>query len=499
MTDETLIKIFVLLWLAISAIIVYQSWNNRLPTSGLSVIYIAIFTALHFLGALIFIFPWYLYGDLNSTLHGFREATYGLIAFGFGNLILAPYLIKLFYLNKLENMPDDSREPNNESSNDLPKLYFMIGLFSYFVLQATIGHIPTIQALVSLGRNLMVVGLCAALYLAIVKQERKNIAALILISLAFPFITILNQGFLSYGAVMTLTCFLFFARFYRPKWKLIVMCIIAAYLGLTFYETYKRDRPELREVTWGNKSLSTRVDGLKKSLEDPEWFNPFDISQLNQIDDRLNQNFLIGVAIKKTNRLKNFAYGSTIWESILALVPRIVWPEKPIFAGSGNLVSQYTGIKFAKGTSVAVGPVMEFYINFGTTGVLIGFMVLGTIVMIVDFMSGLYLRYRNWPKFILWFLPGLALIKVEGSFVDVVGATGASIVVALLLSPLQITINRYYKYLFFTITLLLLTKILLIPVIEPILSYVSIIFLLFLSVILIKKYLLPIFKRKVHV
>ena len=77
-----------------------------------------------------------------------------------------------------------------------------------------------------------------------------------------------------------------------------------------------------------------------------------------------------------------FAYGATVppW----ALIPRAVWPDKPDVAGSGDIVSEFTGIRFAEGTSVGVGQVMEFYVNFGIPGVLIGFFGLGYLLMWLD-------------------------------------------------------------------------------------------------------------------
>ncbi len=47
-------------------------------------------------------------------------------------------------------------------------------------------------------------------------------------------------------------------------------------------------------------------------------------------------------------------------------IPRALWPNKPVVGGSGDLVSTYTGIRFADGTSVGIGQVLESFVNFGT-------------------------------------------------------------------------------------------------------------------------------------
>ena len=87
-----------------------------------------------------------------------------------------------------------------------------------------------------------------------------------------------------------------------------------------------------------------------------------------------------------------FARGETIWHAIIAPVPRALWPNKPIVAGSGDLVSRYTGIMFAEGTSVGIGPVMEMYVNFGSAGVFVGFIVIGLFLGYIDFRAGESLR-----------------------------------------------------------------------------------------------------------
>ena len=78
-------------------------------------------------------------------------------------------------------------------------------------------------------------------------------------------------------------------------------------------------------------------------------------------------------------------------QAVIAMVPRLIWPDKPIEAGSGGLVAKFTGMDFANGTSVGVGPVMELYANFGTPAVVIGFILLGIIVKSLDVMAGILL------------------------------------------------------------------------------------------------------------
>jgi hypothetical protein len=130
----------------------------------------------------------------------------------------------------------------------------------------------------------------------------------------------------------------------------------------------------------------------------------------------------------------DFARGETLIEALLAPVPRIFWPDKPMVAGSGDLVSRFTGIQFREGTSVGIGQVMELYVNFGEWGVFLGFIVIGAILTYVDRAAAVKRDCGDWPRFLLWFLPGICLLQAGGSLVEVTASAGAAWIVAFALS-----------------------------------------------------------------
>ncbi len=99
-------------------------------------------------------------------------------------------------------------------------------------------------------------------------------------------------------------------------------------------------------------------------------------------------------------------------------------------AGSGDLVSRFTGITFAEGTAVGIGQVMELYVNFGSIGVLLGFMVIGGALGFIDQNAAWYRDRGNWSRFVLWFFPGISALQVGGSLVEVTSSAAAASVVA---------------------------------------------------------------------
>ena len=93
-----------------------------------------------------------------------------------------------------------------------------------------------------------------------------------------------------------------------------------------------------------------------------------------------------------------------------------------------GLVTQYTGVTYAEGTSVGIGQVMEFYVNFGTAAVLLGFLTLGVLVAGIDKAMADRLAAGDWRGCAFWFMPGIALLQVGGSLVEVTASFGASMV-----------------------------------------------------------------------
>jgi hypothetical protein len=92
------------------------------------------------------------------------------------------------------------------------------------------------------------------------------------------------------------------------------------------------------------------------------------------------------------------------------------------------MVTRYTGLYFPNGTSVGMGPVMELYINFGSPGVVIGFFALGLLVASLEQRAWQGLLEDDWERFALSFTVGISFLQVGGSFAEMVGTAGASLV-----------------------------------------------------------------------
>ncbi len=407
--------------------IIYRHRKKETMGAGLILAYCLNLWLIHWLAAVIYFFPWYHNFDPEDVAAGFKLSTYAITAFGAGSLFVTPLL------RKIVGFPPPMASPRKPEAK-LSTWFIVIGLLCYLVLMPLLGGVPTLTALISVGWNFLIVGLILKCWAAWRERKKKKFLGWLMIALCLPFMTVVTQGFIGYGTVALIAVLAFVADFYRPRWRVLAIGILAFYLGISLFVTYMRDRNAIREVVWGGQSYGSRFDRMYMTFSEFEFFDPYDQQHLWRIDERLNQSALVGASMRhlETGSVE-YANGETLWMAVLSVIPRAVWPDKPIAAGSGELVSRYTGISFIEGTSVGIGQVMEFYINFGVTGVICGFMILGIIVATVDRVAGERLAEGNWHGFAFWFASGLSFLQVGGQLVEVTAGAAAAMLLAVLI------------------------------------------------------------------
>jgi hypothetical protein len=198
---------------------------------------------------------------------------------------------------------------------------------------------------------------------------------------------------------------------------------------LTIFVNYFAYRDAMRDAVWGGSSLDERMDVVKDAFTHAQLFDLSNPRHQVALDQRLNQNFFVGLAAERIQGGQvNYLYGRSVWEALLALVPRALWPDKPVYGGSPKVVSEMTGLELSPTTSFGVGQVMEFYINFGMYGLVFGFLLLGWCLGSLDRKAAAAEIRGDLGQAIIFFLPGAALIQPTGSMVELTGGVGAALV-----------------------------------------------------------------------
>jgi hypothetical protein len=291
--------------------------------------------------------------------------------------------------------------------------------------------LPSAASVIDRGSLLWTLGAVLGLRFALSQRNLKEVLMWATAAMIYPVLILLMSGFLSYGSAAVIIVASALVVSVRSRIKLIVAGSLAVYLGLSLFVNYFAHREEFREIAWSGASTSERFSGAVGMFSDFQWFNPTNVTQLNSLNVRLNQNYFEGVAATRIEREQvSYLYGRSIWEGVLALVPRFVWPEKPVFGGSGTIVAEMTGLKLDLSTSWGVGNVMEFQVNFGTPGVVIGFLILGFLIGWLDYRAAAADARGDIGRLILFFLIGLALTQPGGSIVEIAGGAAAAAIAA---------------------------------------------------------------------
>jgi hypothetical protein len=418
------ITLWVVVWFATALFLLARHWRSG-GGVGILLTYVVSFGSIHWLAPILYMLPWYQGSGADRVFQGMKLSAIAMLAFAAGAELMSRFLSTRAAIQQ-RAAARDGEEPLIDRV--ATTFYLSAGLFLYIVVTPIVARAATLSAIVNTGSAVIVIAIGLRCWNAWHSGNPRAVGLWLLACASLPLITVATQGFLGYGMAAMVTVYAFVAAFYGPRWKVLVAGILMAYVGLSVYVTYMRDRGEIRTMVWGGSKLQDRINKVSDTLGNFEWFDIHNGDHLFRIDNRLNQDWLVGAAVEHLEgQYEPYARGSTYAEAVLAVIPRAWWPGKPMSAGSGDLVSTYTGITFDKNTSVGLGQLMECYVNFATWGVVTGFFVIGALVILVDRKAYAALHTGDIGQFALWYLPGLSLLNVGGSFVEATSSAGASL------------------------------------------------------------------------
>jgi hypothetical protein len=290
-------------------------------------------------------------------------------------------------------------------------------------------QIPSVSAAVEKGGGIWMLGVMLGLRAACQRRDLKRIAIWLGALMVYPVLMLLLGGFLSYGSAAIIVVCAVLTISTRSYWQVIIGITVFVFLSLSVFVNYFQHRNDIREQVWGGASLEARIDSVDDTVRGFQWFDPNDRKHLIALDERLNQNYFVGLAARRIQLgLADYLVGDSVWQGLLSLVPRIFWPHKPVFGGSPEIVSKMTGLHLSRTTSFGVGNVMEFQINFGIPGVVVGFFVLGWVIGMLDLKAAAAEARGDLGGVFLFFLPCVALIQPGGSIVELASGSAAALV-----------------------------------------------------------------------
>lgn len=314
---------------------------------------------------------------------------------------------------------------------------FTLGVAA-FVLQTAIGRfgiaIPGLQAVLSTVRNFLVVGACGlVLHRFQTGGARVALIAAAGFALATPAVLLVTTAILSDSIELAIVILAFYLSLQKPRSSpfarnLLIFSATVSF-ALIFAIFYLQMRGELRSIVWGGGSVQSAIETTTKSITIFEIESVGGFDTLTQIDARLNQNIFIGLAIARLRLLPDtYEEGATIAQAGLGWIPRFLWPEKPERGGAA-FISKHTGVEFSGTTTFGAGPIFELFVNFGYPAVLIGFVLMGALVRVLDVAAFRAVRNGDLPGFAKYHLAGMAIMPALADLFFIVASLGSALLI----------------------------------------------------------------------
>lgn len=308
-------------------------------------------------------------------------------------------------------------------------MFCTVAGFLFVLATSSVANLPSVNALIDRSSVVWVLGALLGLRAAVRSRDFYRMALWAMVPVAFSIVQIFAIGFLSYASTDIIIVASALVVNARKYWHIFASVLFLTVFGLNVFVNYFENRDDIRTSIGLNATIQQRLNSV--NTRDLHFFNPSNPDDLAALDQRLNQNLFVGLAAVRIDLgAAEYEYGNSIVQGLIALVPRALWPDKPVFGGSPQIVAEMTGLQLNQNTSFGVGNVMEFYINFGMPSLIIGFILLGWIIAVLDIKAAQADSRGQLGTVLLYFLPAVALIQPNGSIVEMSGGVGAALVAA---------------------------------------------------------------------
>jgi hypothetical protein len=418
--DKPVIMVLLGLLLVTSILIYLSSKAKNVPAIGLTLMYFYLVVSNTVPGAFLLLIDWYEYLPKYQTYSGFVATSIAAVCFGLGvGLVHLLARIRTIRLVRF----------NVDSKISLDIQAFALMLLGISVIASVggqfLGGVASISALLSALTSLTTIACFIWIWLEDTNLRSKF--ALLASLVVFPMYMLIVGGFLGFGLTFVASIVIFFVILKRTNIILVISAPLILFAVFSFTVSYLSARTEFREVVWDASSIDQRVAAFDRLVGQFEWFDSNDINQLRMVDIRMNQNWLVGVAIESVETGKTeISNGKSLANAALAWIPRAIWADKAATAGSGDLVAEITGLEFNKETSIGISHWLELYANFGMPGMFIGMFLLGVVIRLLDLKAGDALIEANFGKFVFMTMMGFGFLNSLGSFSESVSSLAAN-------------------------------------------------------------------------
>lgn len=414
--------LLLLIWLAVGIGLLRLGVQKRWPSAGLPLAYFLGLSLIHVPGALLYIDSDEWTSQALWTRNGFEQTVIGMVAFLIA-VMIARHMASRQYRSRQASFI--KKDFNNQSVAELDRLaliYLSVGAVSNFILLPVLGGVATVTAVIASLASLVVIGACLRLWVASESRNRSKFWSTIVLLPLLPLTTVVQGGFIGLATYWVLTIVAFVIAQSKHRLGYFLLAPVVTFVGLSVFVSYMGVRTDIRGLVWYQQvPIEERIQGVtEKIFENLAWVDFQNFSHRSAIHDRLNQNWFVGLAMARLESGKvEYEKGAILGDMIVGLIPRAIWPDKPVIGGGGHVFSDLTGLKVAEGTTFGAGQVLEFYANLGTWGVIGGFVLYGLLFGWMDWWIIEALYQGDQKRFLFWFLTCAALLQPGSNVLEI--------------------------------------------------------------------------------
>ncbi len=252
-------------------------------------------------------------------------------------------------------------------------------------------YIPFIQTIPSLGQLLIPIGYVSygMFYIIWSRGQLSSIQTRVFLGICCPLECIQRLGSGSLAQMMTLGLFMVVVIWYERNRIPVVFISVT----LLFFIILNPVKGEYRSLTWGKgtHSQANPIEKVQLFIDTTiKYYSKFGAKSQEQgsVDSTTERTTYINLfsnVIEYTPIIVPYWGGTTYSNLLTSYIPRALWPDKPI-ENIGNVFGKrYKYLnRNDNSTSVNLPWMVEMYVNFGTSGVLIGMPLVGMFLAFLE-------------------------------------------------------------------------------------------------------------------
>lgn len=295
-------------------------------------------------------------------------------------------------------------------NEDLGWLSFWVGMCAHIALGA-VREIPTLSTAVNCVGALARIGVLILLVSAMGTGRWRKFSIAIFLYSFLSIATSLDGGhtFLRIETLLPITVIYIASSGFALKYVVQGALVFVALIPLV--SAWLETRNLIRGGFLSGLSTMERVQPFFEEFIHNISF-PTGYAFMDMLMFRVDQTVGLAAQVRHQPDVEPFAYGETVYSAFYTLIPRFMWPDKPVVAGGSEFYSRFTGeVRPADDiTSIGISYPFELYANAGPILVVIGLGVIGFIC------ARLELKLLNAPKNLgsFWALALVTTVLCDG-------------------------------------------------------------------------------------